>query len=141
MVNPLPPCEDSARGANPSQGAPVGLDGRVGGDQRRLISRVAEPPLLALSWRTIAPFLWPDALMTQVCLLFLTSPAVVPLFSQQQQLFSPVPRLHGKFSGGVCVSAPQRAVGVTIYASHRALRGSRTSCCDGSAVINGNTAE
>ncbi|KAK5612358.1 hypothetical protein CRENBAI_013194 [Crenichthys baileyi] len=29
MVNPLPPCKDSARGANPSQGAPVGLDGRV----------------------------------------------------------------------------------------------------------------
>lgn len=66
-------------------------------DPRRLISRAPDLSLLALSWRTMAPFHCPDALWTGECPLLLTTPDVVPLFCQQ--LFSPVLCLEGKFSG------------------------------------------
>lgn len=79
-------------------------------DPRRLISRAPDLSLLALSWRTMAPFLCPEALWTGVCPLLLTTPDVVPPFfcqqqQQQPQLFSPVPCLDGKLSGCVTVSA------------------------------------
>lgn len=49
-------------------------------DPRRLISRAPDLSLLALSWRTMAPFLCPEALWSGVCPLLLTTPDVVPLF-------------------------------------------------------------
>ena len=50
-------------------------------DQRRLISRAPDLSLLALSWRTMAPFLCPEALWTEVCpLLFNNPPMSFPFF-------------------------------------------------------------
>lgn len=79
-------------------------------DPRRLINRAPDLSLLALSWRTMAPFQRPDALWTGVCPLLLTTPDVVPLFvsSSSSSSFRPCCVLTGS-SVSACQCQPSSA--------------------------------
>lgn len=98
-------------------------------DPRRLISRAPDLSLFALSWRTMAPFLCPEAVWTGVRSSPLDNPPMYFLFlSVCVCVFSPVLLLllllcllDGKLS--VCVTVS--ALSCRLKTEHRALTGDR----------------